>query len=485
MREEIASLFPIVFILGFSLLVHLPGINSPLLDYHAYRQCQTAMMARNYARHGMHFLSPEVDMYGPAVRTGTEFPIYSFLLALLYKASGIHEFLGRLLSCLFAAWGAVYLYRFVRRRLAERVALASALVMCVIPVHLYFTRGVQPEPMALWGLLGFLFYWDRWLGSDRVADWLRALALASLGPLLKLPFIYLVVPLGGWMASERFGRSAMKKPAVVAWLAVVFGLTAGWYAYAKTAPVSILPLTLREHLQNLRSILTWALWQDHFVSRFPELCATYSGCLLIIVGAWQLWKRREAWDAHWRFWFFWFFVTAVYVILLGDYGHIHRYTELPWAPVNAVFIALGFFYLWDRCAGNRRWKAALIVLALAVPVHAALRIKHWYRLERSYLFRAHEVFQTISRPKDLVFTNTPEGPVLLYYIDRSGYSGDLGDLGWGALGIYRARGVRFFLTPIEGSWSVHPQWAREILAQASLVHRDHEYLIYQFGQSTR
>src|SRR6185295_1799714 len=101
---------PLWTILGFSLLVHLPGIQSPLMDYQAYRQCQTASMARNYVRHGMHFLSPELDTEGPPVRAGTEFPIYSYLLALLYKVSGVHEILGRLLSCLFAAWGAVYLY---------------------------------------------------------------------------------------------------------------------------------------------------------------------------------------------------------------------------------------------------------------------------------------------------------------------------------------------------------------------------------------
>ena len=70
-------------ILGFSLLVHWPGLTSPLLDYQAHRQCQTASMARNYARHGMHFLTPELDNVGVPTRAGTEFPIYSYLLALL------------------------------------------------------------------------------------------------------------------------------------------------------------------------------------------------------------------------------------------------------------------------------------------------------------------------------------------------------------------------------------------------------------------
>src|SRR6266480_2392153 len=123
-------------IVGFSLFVHLPGLTSPLLDYHAYRQCQTASMARNYLRHGMHFWVPELDTEGTPVRAGTEFPIYSYLLAILFKLFGIREILGRLLSCIFAAWGAVFLYGCVRSRLGEPIALCSALVMCALPIHL-------------------------------------------------------------------------------------------------------------------------------------------------------------------------------------------------------------------------------------------------------------------------------------------------------------------------------------------------------------
>src|SRR5438477_5565921 len=104
-EKSIRNISPIWLIISFSLTIHLPGINSPLLDYHAYRQCQTASMARNYVRHGMHFLNPELDTEGFPARAGTEFPIYGYLLAILFKVFGTHEILGRLLSCLFAAWG--------------------------------------------------------------------------------------------------------------------------------------------------------------------------------------------------------------------------------------------------------------------------------------------------------------------------------------------------------------------------------------------
>src|SRR6185437_6431641 len=135
--------------------VHVPGIRSPLLDYHAHRQCQTASMARDYYRDGMHFWRPETDAEGGTLWTGTEFPLYSYVLAAGYKLFGLHEILGRLWSVFLTAWSALFLFGFVRRRLGDAAAFWSAIFMCAMPVHIYFTRTVQPESMALWAFLGF------------------------------------------------------------------------------------------------------------------------------------------------------------------------------------------------------------------------------------------------------------------------------------------------------------------------------------------
>ncbi len=272
-------------IILWSFAVHIPGLNAPLLDYHAYRQCQTASMARNYVRHGMHFLNPEVDTAGLPVRAATEFPIYSYLLALLFRFFGEREIYGRLLSSFFAAWGAIYLWAFIRPRLGGRIALWSALVMCSIPVHIYFTRSVQPEPMALWGFLGFLYYADRWLhrgGKSRA--WIMALLMGAIGPLLKLPMLYLVIPLWGYLGYERFGRQLFSTFRWMMLMTGILALTGAWYLYAKTAPTGVLPLSTKEHLANLAPIFTWRLWRAQFISRIPELVITYSGLLLGGIG---------------------------------------------------------------------------------------------------------------------------------------------------------------------------------------------------------
>jgi len=82
--------------------------------------------------------------------------------------------------------------------------------MCSIPIHIYFTRSVQPEPMALWGLLGFFYYADRWLNVDgKSSSWLFAVLLGACAPLLKLPFLYILFPMWLFLGYERNGFKSL------------------------------------------------------------------------------------------------------------------------------------------------------------------------------------------------------------------------------------------------------------------------------------
>jgi hypothetical protein len=72
---------------------------------------------------------------------------------------------------------------------------------------------------------------------------------------------------------------------------------------------------------------------------------------------------------------------------------------------------------------RRAWAAAgLALLVVAVPVHAALRVGHWYRQGFEYLGRAGEAAAATSRREDLFLTNSMAPSLLLYYLDRRGWS---------------------------------------------------------------
>jgi 4-amino-4-deoxy-L-arabinose transferase-like glycosyltransferase len=462
-------------ILVWSLAIHLPGVLAPLRDYHAYRQTQTASMSRNYFRHGMHFLSPEVDTEGPPARTATEFPIYSYIVALFYQLFGVREIIGRLLSMLLAAWGALYLYRFVQPRLGETIARWSAMAMCVIPIHVYFTRTFQPEAMALWGLLGFLYYADLWLSSaPKTRYWLAALALGSIAPLLKLPYLYLLGPLWFLLAFEKGGWFGVLRPR---WLFLLIGILAatyGWYHYAKSAPISLLPLTSQRHFENLRAVLSLNLWKDQFVSRFPELVFTYSGLLLAFCGLYNMRRAKT-----FAFLFAWLLFSMLYVVLLGRYGLIHKYTLLPVAPIAAVWMACGISMVWGHVHQKPIRSFFFFILLLGIPVHTGLRIRHWYNVEYGYLSSAKKTLDVSGDYTSLVLVATHEKPQHLYYLDRYGY-GVVPELWTPAeVDALLAKGVKFILIPKFDNQKVMQQWVKYLPRKAALLEDHPDYLLYR------
>ncbi|MCI0531795.1 MAG: dolichyl-phosphate-mannose--protein mannosyltransferase, partial [candidate division Zixibacteria bacterium] len=68
----------------------------PILDHQSWRQADSAAMARNFYQEEFNPLYPRVDGRGwTSGHVESEFPLYSFLVAILYKMFGFHESVGR------------------------------------------------------------------------------------------------------------------------------------------------------------------------------------------------------------------------------------------------------------------------------------------------------------------------------------------------------------------------------------------------------
>jgi hypothetical protein len=69
----------IYFILSIALIVRLYHINFPVGGFAAWRQADTAAMARNFYTNGFHLLYPEIDWGGGGI-VDSEFPIYPYIV---------------------------------------------------------------------------------------------------------------------------------------------------------------------------------------------------------------------------------------------------------------------------------------------------------------------------------------------------------------------------------------------------------------------
>lgn len=438
---------------ALSLLVHAKGLRAPLLDYHFHRQVNTAAIARNYARENRPIHRPRIDWEGPEDRlAGSEMPLYMWLYGKLWNVGGLGEGWGRLISALCSAACAVLLFGLYEGEFGLEAAAWGAAVFTVLPVEIYFGRTVQPEGFALLALVGALVAWEKSLRPGRPWGWWALAVLCAFVAVgEKLPYAHVLIPLAG-LTWRRLGKKTLTDGRLYAAGLVSMGAVLAWYAWARTG-VYVVPTKAVEY----DKLLAWSrlpyFMQFQVLSRWPEVVMTYAGVALFFVGASEvLWKKREL------FWLSWFGGVALHLFAMGGYAHYHEYTSLPLAPVAAGLIGLGIARLREKASRVAAPKrplayAGLALLVAAIPAHAALRIGHWYKQGYGFTARAGEAAAAVSARDDLFFTNCQASSVLLYYLDRRGWSNELDVVPREAAGLVdeaAAKGARFVASEKRG-----------------------------------
>lgn len=424
---------------GLSALVHLYGLRAPLLDYHYHRQVNTASIARNFMREDRSPLRPRIDWEGPQDRlAATELPAYMYVYGQLWNVGGLGETWGRIISVLASCLTAILLFLLFEREFGREPAFYGALLFSLSPLEIYFGRTVQPEALALLGLVAGLYFWDLSLEKGR-PRW--ALALASFGAFVavghKLPYAHMFIPLLA-LTYRRLRNKTWTDTAM--WTAglVSMGLVFAWYAYA-SAGVYVVPTKGEQFAALFDYKRTLYFAQFLITSRFLEVVTTYGGMVLFLVGARQLFLVKK--DA---FWLAWFFGALLSIVALGYYAHSHDYTSLPLVPVAAGLMGVGVTRLR---ASKKAWlRHAAFLLMLSVPAHAAFRIPHWYNQGLDYRARAGEAAKSVSLETDLFITGGAAPSVLLYYLDRRGWWNNLTDESadmWPFIEEKRRAGARF------------------------------------------
>src|SRR3989339_2159553 len=468
------SVYILLSIVLFSIIMHLKGITSPLLDFHAWRQTQTAMIARNYYENGFKFFNPQVDWYGQESnkRAGTEFPVFSFIIALLYKMFGMHDILGRFLAVFFSAMSSVYLFLLLRKYFEFWYAYISTLIFIILPINIYFTRTVQPESIMLFSIISGLYYFINYLENpSKILQLIFSFVLLTIAPLVKLPSLYVLLPIG-FLAYNKWGWKVIYR--IEIWLFNIFLVSNVflWYRFAKTG-MDVLPLKINDYIYMLKILGQPKFWIMHFLSRFVELTTTYAGLLFFIIGFWFIVLKK-----HLYFFGVWFISVVIYIIAIGEYGYIHQYTALPYAPINAVFIGGGIVYASNKYSLLKINKILLILLIISIPLHSLLRIRNWYKLSDLWLLNAKEDVSRISEKNDLFLCNSKTIPIQLYHIDRKGFSIDILKSDLNEVKYLIKKDMSFFLTANDKRWSDDNEIGKYFIKNYKVVCENEDYKIF-------
>ena len=285
------------------------GVANPLLDYHSFRQTQTALSAYWMWRGGPWF-AYETPVLGYPWAIPLEFPIYQWLVAILRMAGVPIDIGGRLLSfgfylgCLWPLWS---IFRTIK--LPQTAFLATGALLLWSPIYLYWSRTVLIESCALFFCLLWLALLARFLKIATVGSLVGAMLAGMAGILCKATTFPAVVAIAGflvltdayqaWSAGTLIARLRVLALAAAAFI-VPLAVEIVWDAFSNAVraqnPFGAVQLTSS-------ALFTWIFgtWKQRFGPELrgiiwdrslPDIFGSTATAALIIAGM-GLFSRRS------------------------------------------------------------------------------------------------------------------------------------------------------------------------------------------------
>ncbi|MFH1706046.1 MAG: glycosyltransferase family 39 protein [Patescibacteria group bacterium] len=417
--------------LGFCLRLY--RLNAPLLDWHSWRQADTAAVARNFLKTGFNLLIPKFDdlsnipsgKENPEGYRFVEFPVYNALHAAFFRLTTAlfknfsFEAAGRVVSIFASLGSALFLYLIVELLLGSGPAFVSAAFFLFLPYNIYYSRTILPEPAMVMFSLAGIYYLLNWQKTKKTPLLFLSASLAALAILVKPYAVFLLAPTGLVVFGELFFKERSKKGvvakafiyAIISCLPFVF-----WRLWMGKFPEGI-PVNLWLLNQGgLRFRPAW--WRWLFAERLGKLILGYWGIIFLGLGLITKVKGKEALFYSWLIGIF----TYLSVFARGNIQH--DYYQIIAIPVLSVFLAKGVWFLLKAPEKVFHRFSSFLLLALSFCFMFGFswyHIRDYYQINRGEIVELGRLADKIL-PKDAkVIAPYGGDTVLLYQINRQGW----------------------------------------------------------------
>lgn len=398
----------LLLVLGLS--VRLYKINSPIADWHSWRQADTSAVSRNFANEGIDILYPRYDdissiqsgIYNPEGLRMVEFPIYNAIHAILFLTFGLLslETWGRLLSVIFALVSAIFMFLIGKKIYSIKIGLIASAFFLMIPFNIYFTRTILPESLGVAFALSGMYLLIRFSKKETYLNLILSGIFFSLSILIKPFFVFYFIP----FVPIFWGKVKLYKKLIV------FSL------------ITFIPLLL------------WRFWISHFPEGIPFYKWAFNGDRIrfhpaffrwlfgerlgiLILGTWGLipffggiiGKFKNKFSLH--------FILGMllYVTVVATANIRHDYYQIMAIPAISFILALGSVWLYKRS------KLILFLSILIMMLVSWDKIKPFYQINHPELIDVGRIVdQTL--PKDAKIVIPYNGDTaFLYQTNRKGW----------------------------------------------------------------
>ena len=402
-----------------ALAIRLWGVTNPLLDFHAWRQTLTATIAYNFYADGMNFFTPSRNMIGSIFHF--EFPLFTYLVALLYKVFGFDEILGRLVAIAFSMGSIWFLYLLGKRYFDETSAIVACGIFAVLPFSVYYSRTFMPESAMIFFSISMIYMFARWLDTRKWSHFILASLFSTLAFLVKLPTLYMGAPLL-FLAWNKFRGKIFYQPLLYVFVIAILIPPTLWYSYIaslqfETYGGSNIWLDM---LKDYEVLFTLRYWKLIFWTRLVEKMFAFTVFPFVVLGMRAYTSNKENYVLH-----TWFFSICLYFIIAAKYNFIHEYYQVPIIPVGCLFAGkfIADFYRkntsGDGYKSGKLWLVTLMIIF--IPIHSIYKLNGRLDYNDTYLKISTAVQQKTVRTDRLIVGETVSTPRIFYYSQRKGW----------------------------------------------------------------
>jgi len=338
--------------------------NHPAEAGERWRQPDTHSMIINLIEDGFNIFRPQLNYDGPKPNYAElEFPVYAFLSAVLFLVIGESFVIPRLISLIFFALSAYYLYLLMKRYFSFVISALTMAIYCLLPISLFYSRAIIPDPSMMFFFIAGYYYFVKWFETGR--GLFVSAVLISLGILTKPPvaFIGLAILI---LCIRKFGPSFIKEKRLWLYAAITLLPCAAWITFGRlTAEFNYITdvATIHVFKKAFIGFFTPETFKD-MIGRIKDMIGVPVICAAVI----GMSRFRKGFPLP-----VFLFVLSMCVEMVTIMGAIQlRYYLFPFAPAMSVMAALAFdsgFELLKLRAGDwGLWFKGLSIGAMLVLI---------------------------------------------------------------------------------------------------------------------
>jgi 4-amino-4-deoxy-L-arabinose transferase-like glycosyltransferase len=413
--RKLISLHPIIFLLLLAFVLRIYNVQSPILGVHSWRQADTAAMARNFYENGYNFFYPQIDWGGNLLGyCQTEFPIYSFIIAILYKFFGVHESIGRFVSIAFSLISIYFLYKlFLEITKNNRLSFWSSFIYIVIPTNIYYSRTFQPESLVIMSAISGFYFFYKWIKNDNIKYFFLSSSLMCLACLVKVvPAFYLFLPLI-YLAWQKFKYRMFSNFNLYLYAAIVIIPTTAWY--------------LHSYQISLQYGLSFGFGAERFGWNLQRFGIMWEQIIyfivvrhLLVLGfiamVFGIFCRKENKE---EIIFDLLFLSNIgYLLIFANLNSFHEYYQLPLLIPASLYIGKS---LTRIVSARKIINFGLIIFLLSGSIFYSLEYMAKENSSNSELFELAQVINQTIPKNSLIIATTGGDPTILYLSEKKGW----------------------------------------------------------------